>query len=175
VSFCLPSFLWRLPAASRWLGATLAFLGSRFLLRDAVKAYFSNALAIVDEGMRKDEIAYLLTLRLLPIFPFFLTNIVMGVTSVRTRTFYVVSQIGMLAATLLYVNAGTQLAHVQKMSGILSRSLIAALLLLSLFPGIAKLAVGLCLLQREKRGRVWGARARPLNTQEFLKLRAGTS
>ena len=125
------------------IGATLAFFGSRFLLRDTVKAYFSKAFTIVDEGMRKDGIVYLLTLRLLPVFPFFLTNIVMGVTSIRTSTFYIVSQIAMLPATLLYVNAGTQLAHIQKMSDILSPPLIAALLLLCVFPWIAKLCVGM--------------------------------
>ncbi len=124
------------------IGATIAFLGSRFLLRDTVNTYFARALATVDEGMRRDGVVYLLTLRLLPVFPFFLTNIVMGVTSVRIRTFYLISQIGMLAATLLYVNAGTQLAHIQKLSDILSPSLIAALLLLSLFPWVTKLAVG---------------------------------
>ena len=133
------------------IGATLAFLGSRFLLRDTVKTWFARALATVDDGMRKEGIVYLLTLRLLPVFPFFLTNIVMGVTAVRTTTFYIVSQAGMLMATFLYINAGTQLAHIRKLSDILTPGLIGALVILSAFPWIAKLAIGLWQRQTHNR------------------------
>lgn len=120
------------------LGATLAFLVSRYLLRDAVQQRFGDRLKAINEGVHKDGAFYLFTLRLVPIFPFFLINLLMGLTPIRAVTFYWVSQVGMLAGTLVYVNAGTQLAQIDTLSGILSPSLLFSFALLGLFPLIAK-------------------------------------
>ncbi|MBS0336588.1 MAG: FAD-dependent oxidoreductase, partial [Proteobacteria bacterium] len=119
------------------LGATLAFLAARFLLRDWVQARFGRQLAPVNEGVAKDGAQYLFTLRLIPAVPFFVINLAMGLTPLRTWTFYWVSQAGMLAGTLVYVNAGTQLAQLQSLSGILSPGLVGAFVLLGVFPLIA--------------------------------------
>jgi pyruvate/2-oxoglutarate dehydrogenase complex dihydrolipoamide dehydrogenase (E3) component/uncharacterized membrane protein YdjX (TVP38/TMEM64 family) len=120
------------------LGATLAFLASRFLLRDWVKARFGPRLAAIDRGVEKDGGFYLFTLRLVPAFPFFMINLVMGLTPMRAWTFYWVSQVGMLAGTVVYVNAGTQLAGIDSLRGILSPALIGSFALLGIFPLIAK-------------------------------------
>lgn len=120
------------------IGATLAFLASRFLLRDAVKARFAEKLEVVDRGVRKEGGYYLFTLRLVPVFPFFLVNLVMGLTSIPTRTFYWVSQAGMLLGTLVYVNVGTQLSKVESLKGVLDPVLIASFVLLGVFPLVAK-------------------------------------
>ncbi|MGR8952464.1 MAG: TVP38/TMEM64 family protein, partial [Gammaproteobacteria bacterium] len=90
------------------IGATLAFLAARFLLRDWVRARFGQRLQAIEEGLERDGAYYLFTLRLVPVFPFFLINLAMGLTPMKTLTFYGVSQIGMLAGTVVYVNAGTQ-------------------------------------------------------------------
>jgi pyruvate/2-oxoglutarate dehydrogenase complex dihydrolipoamide dehydrogenase (E3) component/uncharacterized membrane protein YdjX (TVP38/TMEM64 family) len=124
------------------LGATLAFLASRFLFRDAIQAKFSNNLKAVNAGIEKDGAFYLFTLRLVPAFPFFVINLAMGLTPIKTRTFYWVSQIGMLAGTLVYVNAGTEIAKIDSLRGILSPGLIISFTLLGLFPLIAKWIVG---------------------------------
>jgi pyruvate/2-oxoglutarate dehydrogenase complex dihydrolipoamide dehydrogenase (E3) component/uncharacterized membrane protein YdjX (TVP38/TMEM64 family) len=120
------------------IGATLAFLVSRYLLRDLVQARFGENLRAVNEGIEKDGGFYLFTLRLVPIFPFFVINLVMGLTPLATRTFYWVSQVGMLAGTIVYVNAGTQLARIESLDGILSPGLIASFTLLGVFPLIAR-------------------------------------
>ena len=120
------------------IGATLAFLTSRYLLRDTIKQRFPERLAAIDAGVEKEGGFYLFTLRLVPIFPFFLINLLMGVTAIKARTFYWVSQLGMLAGTLVYVNAGTQLGRIDSLSGILSFNLIASFVLLGFFPLIAK-------------------------------------
>ena len=120
------------------IGATLAFLAARFLLRDWVKARFGPRLAAIDRGVEKEGGFYLFTLRLVPAFPFFMINLVMGLTPMRAATFYWVSQIGMLAGTIVYVNAGTQLAAIDSLRGILSPALIGSFALLGLFPLIAK-------------------------------------
>ncbi len=120
------------------IGATLAFLTSRYLLRDTIKQRFPERLAAIDAGVEKEGGFYLFTLRLVPIFPFFLINLLMGVTAIKARTFYWVSQIGMLAGTFVYVNAGTQLAQIDSLSGILSFNLIVSFALLGFFPLIAK-------------------------------------
>ncbi|MBI2754330.1 MAG: FAD-dependent oxidoreductase [Betaproteobacteria bacterium] len=120
------------------MGATLAFLASRFLLRDWVQQRFSHHLRAVNEGIEKDGPFYLFTLRLIPAIPFFVINFAMGLTPIRTRTFYWVSQLGMLAGTLVFVNAGTQLAAIQSPAGILQPGLIGAFVLLGIFPLIAK-------------------------------------
>jgi len=120
------------------IGATLAFLASRFLLRDWVKSTFSKRFESIDKGIEKDGAFYLLSLRLVPIFPFFMINLVMGVTSIKTLTYYWVSQVGMLAGTAVYVNAGTQLVEIDQLSDILSAELILSFVLLGIFPIIAK-------------------------------------
>jgi pyruvate/2-oxoglutarate dehydrogenase complex dihydrolipoamide dehydrogenase (E3) component/uncharacterized membrane protein YdjX (TVP38/TMEM64 family) len=123
------------------LGATLAFLVSRFLLRDTIQAKFGERLKAVNEGIRKDGAFYLFALRLVPAFPFFVINLVMGLTLLRTWTFYWVSQVGMLAGTIVYVNAGTQLARIESLAGILSPGLILSFTLLGIFPLIARWTV----------------------------------
>jgi dihydrolipoamide dehydrogenase len=119
------------------IGATLAFLAARFLFRDAVKARFGERLQAIDAGVTKEGALYLFTLRLVPVFPFFVINLVMGLSSLKTQTFYWVSQVGMLAGTLVYVNAGTQLGQLESLSGILSPGLIGSFALLGIFPLIA--------------------------------------
>jgi pyruvate/2-oxoglutarate dehydrogenase complex dihydrolipoamide dehydrogenase (E3) component/uncharacterized membrane protein YdjX (TVP38/TMEM64 family) len=120
------------------IGATLAFLASRYVLRDAIQRRFGDRLKAVNEGMAKDGMLYLFTLRLVPIFPFFLVNLLMGLTPVRTLSYYWVSQVGMLAGTLVYVNAGTQLAQITSLSGIVSPGLLLSFALLGVFPMLAK-------------------------------------
>ncbi len=125
------------------IGASLAFLSSRFVLRDWVKARFGKRVAAIDRGIEKDGVFYLLTLRLIPAFPFFLINLAMGLTTMRLLTFYAVSQIGMLLGTIVFVNAGTQLAAIDSTGDILSPALIGSFVLLGLFPLLAKWIVGL--------------------------------
>ena len=120
------------------LGATVAFLVSRFLLHDLVQQRFGKRLKAINEGMAKNGAFYLFTIRLVPVFPFFIVNLLMGLTPIRTRTFYWVSQVGMLAATVVYVNAGTQLARLDSLSDILSPELLLSFALLGVFPLIAK-------------------------------------
>ncbi|MCX2842006.1 FAD-dependent oxidoreductase [Microbulbifer thermotolerans] len=120
------------------IGATLAFLVSRYLLRDTVQSRFGERLSPINKGIEKEGAFYLFTLRLVPVFPFFLINLLMGLTPLRALTFYWVSQLGMLAGTLVYVNAGTQLANLTSLSGILSPSLLASFALLGIFPLLAK-------------------------------------
>jgi pyruvate/2-oxoglutarate dehydrogenase complex dihydrolipoamide dehydrogenase (E3) component/uncharacterized membrane protein YdjX (TVP38/TMEM64 family) len=120
------------------IGATLAFLASRFLLRDWVKNTFAKKLESIDKGIAKDGAFYLLSLRLVPLFPFFIINLVMGVTSIKTWTYYWVSQLGMLIGTAVYVNAGTQLIEINQLSDIISRDLILSFVLLGIFPLLAK-------------------------------------
>jgi len=120
------------------IGATVAFMTARFLFRDAVNARFGHQLKEIDAGVARDGAFYLFTLRLVPLIPFFVINLVMGLTVLKARTFYWVSQAGMLAGTLVYVNAGTQLAKIESLSGILSPALIGSFALLGVFPFIAK-------------------------------------
>lgn len=120
------------------IGATLALLVSRYLLRDAVQSRFGDKLKAIDDGIARDGALYLFTLRMVPVFPFFLINLLMGLTAMRARTFYWVSQLGMLAGTLVFVNAGTQLAQLESLSGILSPSLLSSFALLGVFPMIAR-------------------------------------
>ncbi|MDP3008339.1 MAG: TVP38/TMEM64 family protein [Methylococcales bacterium] len=120
------------------IGASLAFLSARFLLRDWVQSRFAEQLTTINEGIERDGEYYLFTLRLVPLFPFFMINLLMGLTTLKTRTFYGVSQLGMLAGTLVYVNAGTQLGKLESLSGILSPLLVGSFVLLGLFPLLAK-------------------------------------
>ncbi len=125
------------------IGATLAFLVSRFLFREAVQRRFRDKLATINRGVERDGGFYLFTLRLVPIFPFFIINLVMGVTPIPLSRYYAASQIGMLPATLVYVNAGTQLAGLESIQGILSFKLMAAFALLGLFPLAARKAAAM--------------------------------
>lgn len=109
------------------IGATLAFLASRFVLRDWVQVRFGRQLRPVNEGFEKEGGFYLFTLRLVPAFPFFAINLLIGLTPIRVWTYYWVSQAGMLAGTMVYVNAGTQLAGIDSLRGILSPALIASM------------------------------------------------
>jgi uncharacterized membrane protein YdjX (TVP38/TMEM64 family)/thioredoxin reductase len=120
------------------LGATLAFLASRYVLRDSVRRRFGGWLAEIDKGVERDGAFYLFTLRLVPLVPFFVINLAMGLTKMRTGTYYWVSQLGMLAGTVVYVNAGTQLARIESLGGILSPALIGSFVLLGVFPLVAR-------------------------------------
>lgn len=123
------------------MGATLAFLSSRYLLRDWVQGKFGERLRAVDDGLEKDGAFYLFTLRLIPVFPFFVINLLMGLTRIKTGTFFGVSQIGMLPATIVFVNAGTQISRIESTAGLLSPTLIASFVALALFPWAAKAIV----------------------------------
>ncbi|MDO9251013.1 MAG: FAD-dependent oxidoreductase [Hydrogenophaga sp.] len=123
------------------IGATLAFLTARFLLRDSVQARFGQRLADMDKGIQRDGAFYLFTLRLIPVVPFFVINLLMGLTKMKAWTFYWVSQLGMLAGTAVYVNAGTQLGQLESLQGILSPGLLGSFVLLGLFPLIARKVV----------------------------------
>ncbi len=120
------------------VGATLAFLASRWLLANWVEQRLGERLAAIERGMARDGGFYLFTLRLMPVLPFFAVNLAMGLTPIRPWTFYWVSQLGMLAGTLLYVNAGTQLARIDSLSGIVSPGLLGSLVLLGAFPLAAR-------------------------------------
>lgn len=120
------------------VGASLAFLGARYLLRDVVQARFGERLSGFQQGLEKDGAFYLFTLRLVPVVPFFLINLLMGLTRMPLRTFFWVSQLGMLAGTAVYVNAGTELARIESLSGIVSPGLLASFALLGVFPWLAR-------------------------------------
>ena len=140
------------------LGALLAFWASRYLLRDVIEKRFGKLLQPINEGLAKDGTFYLLTLRLVPLFPFWLINLLMGLTTLGARRFYIVSQIGMLVGTAVYVNAGTQLAAIDTAADVLSPGLIASLVLLGVFPLMAKVMVDV--LQRRKLYARWPRPAR---------------
>jgi pyruvate/2-oxoglutarate dehydrogenase complex dihydrolipoamide dehydrogenase (E3) component/uncharacterized membrane protein YdjX (TVP38/TMEM64 family) len=120
------------------IGATLSFVASRFVFKDSVQARFGDRLRAINAGIAKDGAFYLFTLRLVPAFPFFVINLVMGLTPMRLPTFYWISQLGMLAGTIVYVNAGTEIAKIDRLSGILSPTLLASFILLGFFPLLAK-------------------------------------
>ena len=124
------------------LGATLACALSRYMLRDWVRARFAAVLGRVDQGLAREGAWYLASLRLVPVIPFFLINLVMGLTSMPLSRFYVISQLGMLPGTLVFVNAGTELGHVEKVGDVLSPGVLGSLALLALFPLAAKWALG---------------------------------
>ncbi len=125
------------------IGATVSFLVARSLLRDAIQSKFGDRLETINNGIAKEGIFYLFTMRLIPVIPFFVINLVMGLTPIRTAQFFFVSQLGMFPGTIVYVNAGTQLAQIDSLAGILSPQLIFSFVLLGLFPLIAKKFVAL--------------------------------
>jgi pyruvate/2-oxoglutarate dehydrogenase complex dihydrolipoamide dehydrogenase (E3) component/uncharacterized membrane protein YdjX (TVP38/TMEM64 family) len=125
------------------IGATLAFLASRYFLQETVQNKFGERLKAINAGIEREGAFYLFTLRLVPVFPFFLINLLMGLTPIKAATFYLVSQLGMLAGTIVYVNAGTQLAQIESLSGILSPALIFSFALLGIFPFIAKKVISI--------------------------------
>ncbi len=120
------------------IGATIAFLMARVLLRDFVQQKFSQWIQPINEGVEKEGAFYLFTLRLVPVFPFFAINLLMGLTPITTFTYFWVSQVGMFLGTIVYVNAGAQLAQLDSLRGILSVELILAFVLLGVFPLITK-------------------------------------
>lgn len=134
------------------IGALLAFLVSRYILRDTIKKKFPERLTAIDKGVEREGAFYLFTLRLVPLFPFFLINLLMGLTAIKSWTFYWVSQLGMLAGTFVFVNAGTQLAQLNSLQGILSLDLILSFVLLGVFPLIAKAIINLIKKRRVYKG-----------------------
>jgi uncharacterized membrane protein YdjX (TVP38/TMEM64 family) len=124
------------------IGATLACFFSRFLLRDWVQKTFGDKLKTINRGIENEGAFYLFTMRLIPAFPFFVINLVMGLTRMRLFTFYWVSQVGMLAGTIVYVNAGKELAKIDSLSGILSPGLIISFVILGIFPIMVKKLMG---------------------------------
>ncbi len=137
------------------VGATLAFLAARFVLRGSVESRFGPRLAEINRGVDRDGAFYLFTLRLIPVVPFFVINLLMGLTRMRAWTFYWVSQLGMLAGTAVYVNAGTQLARIDSLRGILSPALLGSFVLLGVFPLLARRLIAA--LQKRKVYARWNA------------------
>lgn len=134
------------------IGATLACLASRFVLRDWVQKKFGDKLSTINEGVAREGAFYLFTLRLIPVFPFFVINLVMGLTKMPLFTFYWVSQLGMLAGTAVFVNAGKELAKIESLSGILSPGLIGSFVILGIFPLLIKKMM--TFIQRNKNEKV---------------------
>ncbi|NVE93507.1 FAD-dependent oxidoreductase [Altererythrobacter lutimaris] len=153
------------------LGATLAFLASRYVLRDSIESKFGDRLKSINDGLEKDGAFYLFTLRMIPIFPFFVINLVMGLTRIKTWTFAWVSQIGMLLGTIVYVNAGTQLAQIESLSGIASPAVLGSFALLGIAPWIGKGIIGII-----KRRRVYEGFTKPKSfDQNLIVIGAGSA
>ena len=133
------------------IGATLAFLTARFLFKETIQKKFGEKLERINEGIKKDGAFYLFTLRLVPLFPFFLVNLVMGLAPIRTLTYFFISQIGMLPGTAVYVNAGTQLAQIDSLKGILSPKLLLSFALIGILPLISKWVIGMFKSQKHLR------------------------
>lgn len=150
------------------IGSTIAFLAARYLLRDWVRAQLGNRAAFIDEGMARDGSFYLFSLRLIPVVPFFAVNLLMGLTSIPTTTFYLVSQLGMLPGTAAVVNAGTQLASLDSLSGVLSPTMLASMAALGILPWLAKL-----LVNSFKRRKVYSRWPRPKKFDRNLVVIGG--
>jgi uncharacterized membrane protein YdjX (TVP38/TMEM64 family) len=136
------------------IGASLAFLVSRYLLRSWVEKKLGDRLATINAGIEKEGGLYLFSLRLIPVFPFWIINLLMGLTKMRLITFYWVSQVGMLAGTMVYVNAGKELGKINSPSGILSPGLITSFIVLGLFPLGMKKAMNIYRSRFRKEGEV---------------------
>ncbi|UPW20449.1 FAD-dependent oxidoreductase [Agarivorans sp. TSD2052] len=145
------------------IGATCAFFVARYLLRDSLEKRYADKLQSINQGIEKEGAFYLFSLRLIPIFPFFLINLVMALTKLPLKTFYWVSQLGMIPATIVYVNAGTELAKLDSLSGILSPSLLIAFTLLGVLPYISK-----AILNKIKQGRVYAPYKKPTSFDNNL-------
>ncbi|MEO0417629.1 MAG: FAD-dependent oxidoreductase [Pseudomonadota bacterium] len=153
------------------LGATLAFLASRYVLRDTMESRFGDRLKRINEGLERDGAFYLFTLRMIPAVPFFVINLVFGLTRIKTWTFAWVSQIGMFLGTIVYVNAGTQLAQIDSLSGIASPAVIGSFVLLGIAPWIAKGIIGWI-----KARRVYAGFAKPKNfDRNLIVIGAGSA
>lgn len=135
------------------IGASIAFLVARHLLRDWVRARFGDRLRRIEDGLERDGAFYLFSLRLIPVLPFVAVNLLMALTPMRLRTFAGISQLGMLAGTAVYVNAGTQLASLDSLAGIVSPRILASFAALAVFPWIAKAIVGI--VRRRKQNGQW--------------------
>ena len=155
------------------IGATLAFLASRFLFRDAIQSRFGARLAAINAGVAREGAFYLFALRLVPVFPFFVINLLMGLTAMRTVTYYWVSQLGMLAGTLVYVNAGTQLAQIDSLRGLASPALLGSFALLGVFPLIAKKIVDA--LSARKIYAAWASRRPKTFERNLVVIGAGSA
>ncbi|MEX2515596.1 MAG: dihydrolipoyl dehydrogenase [Gammaproteobacteria bacterium] len=155
------------------IGATLAFLIARYILRDSVQQRFGDRLKRINAGIEKDGALYLFTLRLVPAFPFFLINILMALTTLKAWTFYWVSQLGMLAGTIVYVNAGTQLAQVSAVGDLLTPGLIGAFILLGIFPWIARAIVNR--IQTARVYRPWQAQKPKSFDRNLIVIGAGSA
>ncbi len=152
------------------LGATLAFLASRYVLRDSIEGRFGERLKSINEGLERDGAFYLFTLRMIPAIPFFVINLVMGLTRIKTLTFALVSQVGMLLGTIVFVNAGTQLAQLDSLEGILSPGIIGSLVLLAIVPWIARAIIGLI-----KRRKVYAGFTKPKRFDRNMVVIGGGS
>ena len=138
------------------IGATAAFLIARLLLRDWVQSRFGDSLTPINAGIEKDGEFYLFSLRMVPLFPFFLVNLAMGLTPIRVRSFYCISQLGMLMGTVVYVNAGVEIARISSLSGLVSAPVLASLALLGVFP-----LIGRAIVNRLKRKKLTKQYPRP--------------
>ena len=153
------------------LGATLAFLASRYVLRDTMESRFGERLKSINAGLERDGAFYLFTLRMIPAVPFFVINLVFGLTRIKTWTFAWVSQIGMLLGTIVYVNAGTRLAQIDSLSGIASPEVLSSFVLLGIAPWIAKGIIGWI-----KRRRVYSGYAKPKSfDRNLIVIGAGSA
>lgn len=151
------------------IGASFAFFVARYLVRDSLEQRYADKLKSINKGIEKEGAFYLLSLRLIPVFPFFLINLVMALTKLPLKTFYWVSQIGMFPATVVYVNAGTELAKLDSLSGILSPSLLIAFTLLGILPYISK-----AILNSIKKRKVYAAYTKPTSfDNNMLVIGAG--
>ena len=133
------------------IGATLAFLMSRYLFKDVVQKKFSSQLQKINTGVEQEGAFYLFTMRLIPLIPFFLINLLMGLTSIKTATFYIVSQIGMIPVSAIFTYSGNQLAQIETLKDVLSPQLLLAFALLGIFPIAAKKLVA---VYRRRKGTV---------------------
>ncbi|MBU2588892.1 MAG: FAD-dependent oxidoreductase [Alphaproteobacteria bacterium] len=152
------------------IGATLAFLSSRYVLRDTIEARFGERLKAINTGLERDGPFYLFSLRMIPVFPFFVVNLVMGLTRIRTWTYAWVSQLGMLLGTIVYVNAGTQLAQIDSLSGIASPGVLTSFALLGIVPWLAKGIIAML-----KRRKVYAGFTRPRKFDRNLVVIGGGS
>jgi len=155
------------------LGATLAMLASRYVLRDSVQQRFGAQLSGLNQGLAKDGAFYLFSLRLIPLVPFFVLNLLMGLTSIKTRTYYWVSQLGMLAATFVYVNAGTQLARIDSLKDVASPGLLLSFAALGLFPLIAKKVI--TMFQNKKVYAKWASQKPKRFDRNLIVIGAGAA